>query len=104
MVEIFTGWFSGLRAVLEILYYLSAVVLAFLAVIGLRQLKIARCDIAIRSKREAASLAALQHEKFVEKVFPLSNRLAAAMKQHGVLRANEELKPLTISFSEEASK
>jgi hypothetical protein len=71
-------WFIILRAILEILYFTSGIVLAIAGLFALKQLRIAKSDIKLRAQREAASLAAQQSEKFTESLMPLVNEL----KQH----------------------
>jgi hypothetical protein len=49
-------------------------------------LNIAKNDIQTRSRREAASLAALQHDRFVERVMPLYENLLEAMNENKIPR------------------
>jgi hypothetical protein len=64
-----------LQQVLELLSLLSGPSLVIIGIIALSQLKIAKTDIRLRSKREAATLAASQCQKYFEVVIPLLNEL-----------------------------
>jgi hypothetical protein len=78
------SWIDTLRLYFELLYYMSGVALAIIACIALRQIKIAKADIRIRSRREAATLAALQHEKWAEKIIPMIFALDGSLHSHGI--------------------
>src|SRR2546430_957406 len=73
------SWVTTVRPYLELVYYLSGDALAIIAGIALRQISIAKTDIQIRSRREAASLAANLHDRFLEKVQPLWFELQSKM-------------------------
>jgi len=70
-------WFYCARAVLELLYYTSGIVIAVIAFIGLRQIRIASKQLNLtreiasaNARREAAQLALEQCGYFVEKYVP----------------------------------
>lgn len=72
------------RGVVEFFYFIGGIVMSVAAVIALKQISIARADIVIRSKREAASVAAMQCERFAEVVVPAWSHMVTGMSKIGV--------------------
>ena len=70
-----------IRLALELLYYVSGFLLLIVAVIGLKQLKIAKDGIALSAKREAFRLAADQLGQYYLNIIPKFNKLDSAIDQ-----------------------
>jgi hypothetical protein len=58
------SWFTHLRAILELLYFFSGVVLTIGVVVAIRQLSLTRTEMALRYKREAIVASLKQCESF----------------------------------------
>lgn len=76
--------FESARAVLELVYFVSAPVLAVLAGVGLRQIKVARDTAKMHARREALSIAAQQCDHYLTDIIPLQNRLDDAIEAKGI--------------------
>lgn len=86
-----------LRFWLETIYFISAPLLLIVAVIGLKQLKIARDTIKISSRRDALKLATSECERYLSQIIPLHNKLNDAIKKLGI--ASLENAEVTLSAS-----
>jgi hypothetical protein len=65
------NWFSYVRQILELLYYLSGVAIAVAAFLGLKQLEITRQIARTNATREAFKLAADECRTYGQEVVPL---------------------------------
>lgn len=74
----------GIREVLELFYFLSGPLLVILGIVGLQQIFVAKKDIYVRSKREAAVLAATQAQLYNEKIIPLLDKFDLLLKEKAV--------------------
>jgi hypothetical protein len=72
------------RTILEFVYFGSAPIIAIIAIIGLRQLKIAKETVRISAKREAIALAATQCQVYGTTIIPLHNLLDDAIAKNGI--------------------
>lgn len=70
-----------LRSILEILYFIGGIIVAIAAVLALKQLKIAKYDIDIRSKRECATLTSEQCKFYAETIIPLAGQISIKLTQ-----------------------
>ena len=69
------NWLALLHPIFETLFFISGLALAFIALKGLEQLRIAKQTAKIGAKREAFKLAAEQCRYFAERVVPFSDTL-----------------------------
>lgn len=89
------------HSLLEIVYFLSNIALAIIAAVALWQLKIAKDDIRLRSKRESATLAASQCQRFTDKIIPIANDLDIEFGKLSLSSYSSELKLKYQQLSEE---
>jgi len=82
---------NNAKTVLELLYYCSGVVLAFLAAIGLRQISLAKASIRTAAeiaktsaKRDSFKLAAEQCAVYYNDIVPLVNKYDACLEKRGL--------------------
>jgi hypothetical protein len=75
-----SNWFVYVRQALELLYYLSGIVIAIAAIRGLSQLTITREIARVNAKREAYKLAADECRNFAAVVVPLQGTFDAHMQ------------------------
>ena len=101
------GWFSCVRAVLEVLYFLSGVTIAVIALKGLRQVRAAAEQARLaseqlgfareiadtNSKREAAKLAAEQCKYFAEQCVPAYKVLQDKYREKKLSFFHAKLRP-----------
>jgi hypothetical protein len=80
----FGNWFTYLRQVLELLYYLSGVAIAFAAFWGLKQLTISKKIARENATREAYKLAADNCRYFAREVVPLQKPLFTQIMEKGI--------------------
>ena len=73
---------QDVRGLLEILYFISGPLLVIVSGFGLYNLKIAKDDLMVRCKREAASLAAAQCLRFSNEIIPLINAFDKELKNN----------------------
>jgi len=73
-----------IKSILEIINYLSAPVLVFLAYKGLEQIKVARETNKINSKRDAFKIAAEQCNTFKDIVIPYAKNLSDEIKKKDI--------------------
>lgn len=66
---------DNIKGILELFYFLSGPVIVFIALYGLKQLKISKDTNKLNAKRESFRLAGDQYAKFLEKIIPLVNEL-----------------------------
>jgi hypothetical protein len=78
-----------IRTILEILYFLCAPIIAFAAVIGLRQLNILKEVSRISAKRESYRLAAEQCKYFAEIIIPLLVQIKNEISKNGINYFNQ---------------
>lgn len=69
--------------ILETIYYLSSVGVLIVAIIGLKQLKIAKNSLIIRSRREAGALANEQSKHYIEDIIPMIDMLDEFLNKKG---------------------
>jgi hypothetical protein len=75
--------------ILEWLFFGSGIALTIVAVIGLRQLTIAKNTARTNAKREAFRLAADQCAYYMEHIIPLNNALDEAVRRHNIVFFDE---------------
>lgn len=80
----FGSWFGYVRQALEVLYYLSGIVIAIAAVRGLRQLTITRQVARENAKREAYKLAGDECRHFAHEVVPLQFALEKLIREKNI--------------------
>jgi len=73
------------RAIFEFIYFLSGPLLVIIGCIGLTQLNIAKKDITLRCKREAATLATLQCQRYFAEIIPLNDELYISLKKEEIV-------------------
>lgn len=71
---------SNFRNILEIIYFITSPLLLIVAIVGLKQINIAKESIKINSTRESLTLAAEQCKYYFEHIIPLQNKLNDLMK------------------------
>jgi len=69
------NFFKGLKYIVEVLSYLTAPVILYLAYRGLEQIKLAKKESKLNSKREAFKVSAEQCKDYQERIIPLQNKL-----------------------------
>jgi hypothetical protein len=74
-------WLSILHTTLELLSFVSGPVLVVVAILALKQISIAKGDVQVRSRREAASLATTQCQRYYSEIIPLLNELDELINQ-----------------------
>jgi len=72
---------SNLRTLLELISFISAPALVIIAIIALKQISIAKSDVQVRSRREAASFAATQCQRYATEIIPLLDEWDVARKK-----------------------
>jgi hypothetical protein len=82
---------TELRTILELIYFVSGPFLAFVAILGLRQIKEARNQVIeakssriLSAKRDAFKIAADKCTYYMEIIIPLMNNLDASIKEKKV--------------------
>jgi hypothetical protein len=73
-----------IRPYLEILYFVSAIVLAIVAIVALKQLSISKNTLTTQSKRDALKLTASECTRYLDQIIPLANDLEIAVKKYDV--------------------
>lgn len=71
------------RLSMEAIYFASGPLLVVIGIVGLFQLVIAKNDLAIRCRREAATLSASQICQYLSKIIPFNNLLDSKLKSYG---------------------
>lgn len=74
-----------MREILEIIYFLSGPTIAVIAIIGLKQITVAKENSVLSAKRESLKLAAEQCKYYYERIIPLQNELDIAIKENNVI-------------------
>jgi hypothetical protein len=80
------------KEIMEIAYYTSSIGLFIVAILGLKQLKIAKSDIKIRSSRESAHIASEQCKIFIREVLPLTASFDKLLRENKVPSYNGAIK------------
>jgi hypothetical protein len=86
---------SEIRPIFELLYFASGVGLLAVAFFALRQIRIAKTDIVVRSKREAASIAATQCERYYKEIIPLANKFDLLLTEKEIPAYNSAIGDFT---------
>jgi hypothetical protein len=76
--------FHIIRNVLEVLYFCSGIVFVFVAIRGLRQIKVSKQIAVTTAKREAYKLASEQCDMFASRVVPSIYNLHTALGEANV--------------------
>lgn len=75
---------SSFRSILEIIYFITSPLLLAVAVIGLRQIDIAKETSILNDKRTSFTLAAEQCRYFIEKIIPEVDKISISMEAKGI--------------------
>lgn len=79
-----TDIFKGIKAILELIYLISAPVIAYFAFRALDQIKVAKNSSALSAKREAYKITAERCEYYQERIIPLFNSLYEKILEENV--------------------
>jgi hypothetical protein len=74
-----SGWVTNLRAVLELLYFVADIAIAFFAALALKQITLTKRIATASAKRESLKFAAERCQYYAERCSPL---LDAMVKEH----------------------
>ncbi|MBZ5614153.1 MAG: hypothetical protein LAO23_09115 [Acidobacteriia bacterium] len=85
-----SGWFVTLRSILELVYFVSAVVLTAVAFYGLKQLRLTKQIAAKNAKRESIKFATERCQYFAETVIPLQDAAANVYRQNKLTCLNNQ--------------
>jgi hypothetical protein len=77
-----SGWFVTLRSILELVYFVSTVVLTAVAFYGLRQLRLTKQIATQNAKRESIKFATERCQYYAERIVPLQSAVVTAYRQH----------------------
>jgi len=80
-----TDSFKAIRAVIEIIYLLAAPVVAYLAYRGLEQIKFAKKESKLNSKREAYKVTAELCKDYGYRIIPLLHKLYDKINEENIL-------------------
>jgi len=72
------------RPYMELIYFVSGVMLVVAAIIALKQLSIAKKTLKIQSKRDALKLTATECSRYFEKIIPLQNELDRKIEENEI--------------------
>lgn len=73
-----------LKAVLELIYFISAPIIAIIAAFGLWQIKVTRDSARMQATRSALSLSAQQCDHYLRVISPLQDKLHNAIQERGI--------------------
>lgn len=80
---------SSFRNILEIIYFVTSPLLLAVAVIGLKQIDIAKDTSRLNDRRASFTLAAEQHTYFIEKIIPQINKIIDEMQKNNIKNFGE---------------
>jgi hypothetical protein len=85
------GWFSTLRSVLEITYFVSGIALTVAAIYGLKQLRLTKRIATQNAKRESIKFAAERCQYYAETCVNLQNAAWQSYRDHKLTCLNDSV-------------
>jgi hypothetical protein len=85
-----SGWFVTLRSIIELVYFVSTVVLTTVAFYGLRQLRLTKQIATQNAKRESIKFATERCQYFAETIVPAQSKAVSSYNQRKFTCLNDQ--------------